>query len=659
MRLGRPFIDGAADAALLLQQLTDITGTRGRDFYQQVFVVEIHPDDVFIHLYRQWGEKIQQGKKEEFIPDLSLAVAAPVLIASGGNPKMAQGRYGVPAFPYFDHNQLNTVDRAHSFLKSRLDKTFNGEQYMSVLAPIAEKLAKAIAEAPESKGIVLLCDLRDNSSAFSCSDPVDDNNMISIGTCYGGEGRLWADLEWILDKLWWAKLEEGAEYGHSSDAVCSLCHAPGEVVSLYSKAWPWYSITWTAPISSEVDKHALHEEVALCQHCYAALSYGVKLFTDLSSYLPSQILQEAFKGNVQSKSKSTPPRVMGAAFVLPVLDSLMEDEEFAELFALRMQKMRERKQESGADRHLEQVVGFDALLPEEFAQDAYRLTLVYYTLKNADVQLWAVIEDVLPSAMTILHDEILQDLNIYRQQLGVPYVFRIPTLLARAYGSGYLWQTLTKVMHLESPGRSRFIQRVAQDLQSAAKAAVHTTTSVNPENFWMLQDIAKFYLIFSRFLYVLDTMGDSYVSKGGRFVRTWQELQEMANGDPENMHFDGNVEDLGYVMGHLVKRFSQQFYSTTKKEYLSSRVMTFGTDLTPDVAGFKALGKIEELSLKLNIHLPQQFRQRVAATLSEFIRQIDAVRKERDAFMAAFWAGYALYDLGRPTKSSSSEAATL
>ena len=118
VRLGRPFIDGAIDAAVLLRQLSDITA-RGRDFYQQVFVVEIHQDDVFVHPYRQWGQKSQQGKKEEFIPDLSLAVAAPVLIATGGNPRMAQGRYGVPAFPFFDHSQLDSVDRAQSFLTTQ------------------------------------------------------------------------------------------------------------------------------------------------------------------------------------------------------------------------------------------------------------------------------------------------------------------------------------------------------------------------------------------------------------------------------------------------------------------------------------------------------------------------------------------------------------
>ncbi len=652
VRLGRPFIDGAIDAAVLLRQLSDITG-RGRDFYQKVFVVEIHRDDVFVHPYRQWGKKSQKGKKEEFIPDLSLAVAAPILIATGGNPKVAQGRYGVPAFPFFDHSQLDSLDRAQNFLTSRVNKTFDGKQYVPMISAIAEKLAKAVAEAPESKGLVLLCDLRGDRGVFSCGDPADDDNMISIGTCYSGESWLRADLEWILEKLWWAKLEEGAEYGRSADAICSFCHNTGEVVSLYSKAWPWYSITWTAPISSELDKHALHEEIALCQHCYAALSYGGKLFTDLSSFLPPQILQEAFKGHVQSKSKAAPPPVRGAAFVLPVLDSMMEDEEFADLFALQMRKMRERKQESAADRHLDQVVGFDALLPEELTQDAYRLTLVYYTQENADVQLWAMIDDVLPSAMRILHDEILQDLNIFRQELGIPYVLRIPTLLARAYGSGYLWQSLTQVMHIESPGRNRFIHRVAQDLQNAAKSVLHGG------NFWVLQDAAKFYLIFSWFLSALQKMGDFDAVKGGNFVRTWQELQAMANGDPANMQFADNVEDLGYVMGHLVKRFSQQFYRKTQKEYLSARVMTFGTDLTPDVAGFRALGKIEEISLKLNIHLPQLFRQQIATALAEFLRQIDAVRKDRDAFMAAFWAGYALYDLGRPAKESlSSEVET-
>ncbi len=638
---------------MLLQQLTDITG-RGRDFYQQVFVVEIHPGDVFVHPYRQWGETLEQEKKKQFMPELSLAVAAPVLIPTGGNPKVAQGRYGVPAYPFFDHSEFDSVDRTEKFLKSRLSKTFDGERYVPWITAIAWKLASAVAEAPESKGLVFLCDLRDDTGAFSCQDVAGSDHMISIGTCYSGESRLWADLKWILEKLWWAKGEEGAEYGQAPDALCSFCHSAGDVVSLYSKAWPWYSITWTAPISNEIDKHALHEEVALCQHCYAALSYGGKLFTDLSSYLPPQILQEAFKGHVQSKSKATLPSVRGVGFVLPVLDSMMTDQEFLNPFLSGMRKMRERTQGSGADRHLSQVVGFDVVLPEEFAQDMYRLNLVYYTQDNADVQLWAVIEDVVPSAVALLHDEIRQDIKSYADQLGIPYTLRIPVLLARAYGSGYIWQSLTRVMHLESPGRSRFIRRIARDLQDAAKSTLHGG------NFWVLQDAAKFYLIFSRFLSALQNMGNADNLKGGNFVRTWQELQAMANGDPAHMQFEDNVEDLGYVIGHLVKRFSQQFYRKTQKEYLSARVMTFGTDLTPDVAGFRALGKIEEVSLKLDIHLTQLFRQQVAAALAEFLRRIDAVRKERDAFMAAFWAGYALYDLGRQAKEPApSDAAAL
>lgn len=644
IRLGQPFIDGAVEAAVLLRQLTDIT-ERGRDFYQQVFIVEIHPDDVYVHPYRQWGEKEKNGKQETFVPDLSLAVAAPVLVATGGNPKSAQGRYGVPAYYFYYHSQIDTTDRAKQFLASRIEKTYDGHFYVEKTELIARKLAAEVSAAPESRGLVILCDLTNARGAFMCGDPAVLDNMVCIGTCFNGKGRLWADLAWILNKLWWAKLEEGAQYGRSSQATCSFCHDVGEVVSLYSKAWPWYSVTWTGPLSGEVNKHSLHEEVAVCQHCYAALSYGGKLFSSLSRPMPPQIFQEAFKGNVQSRNKLTAPSVRGTAFVLPALDGFMaDDQDFYESFVMGLGKMRYGNG-TGADRHLGQVVGFDAWFPEEFAYDIYRLTLIYYTQENADVQLWAVIEDVSPAAVAMLYDEI-QYLSQYAKQLGISYDIRIPTLLARAYGAGYLWQSLTQVMRLEAPGRFRFIRRVSRDLQNTAK------TAVRGGGLWTLQDVAKFYLIFSRFLYVLKAAG-SEVGEGGGLVRTWQELQALANGDPDQMVFEDNVEELGYVIGHLVKRFSQQYYSKTQKEYLSSRVMTFGTDLTPDLAGFRALGKIEEVSLKLSIPLNQQFRQQIAATLAEFLRQIDGIRKERDAFMAAFWAGYGLYDLGRSNKVAS------
>lgn len=644
--MGQPFIDGPVEAAALLRQLTDIT-ERGRGFYQQVFIVEIHPDDVYVHPYRQWGERVKNGKQETFVPDLSLAVAAPVLIPTGGNPKAAQGRYGVPAYYFYAHEQIDTIDRARQFLLSRLEKTYDGNLYAEHIELIAPKLADEVSRSPESRGLVILCNLTNDRGAFMCNDsPAVLDNMAFIGTCYNGTGRLWADLAWVLNKLWWAKLEEGAQYGRSSQGICSFCYDVGEVVSLYSKAWPWYSVTWTGPLSTEVDKHSLHEEVALCQHCYAALSYGGKLFSSLSRPMPPQIIQEAFKGNVQSKNNPTVPSVRGTAYVLPVLDNVLIDQDFYD-FIKGLGKMR-KGNGTGADRHLGQVVGFDAWFPEEFAYDIYRLTLVYYTQENADVQLWAVIEDVSPAAVAMLYDEI-HDLSQYAKQLGISYDIRIPALLARAYGAGYLWQSLTQVMHLETPGRTRFIRRVSRDLQNAAK------TAIRGGSLWTLQDVAKFYLIFSRFLYLIKAATGS--QEGGELVRTWQELQALANDDPDRMVFEGNVEELGYVIGHLVKRFSQQFYSKTQKEYLSSRIMTFGTDLTPDLAGFRALGKIEELSLKLSIPLNQQFRQRIAVTLSEFLRQIDEIRKERDAFMAAFWAGYGLYDLGNLNKAKASPSA--
>lgn len=628
-----------------MQQLTDIAG-RGRDFYQQVFVVEIHVGTVYVHTYHQWGETVEQGKYEVFVPDMSRALAAPVFIPTGGNPKVAQGRYGLPVFPFFDHAQIANFKEISSFLERRLAKTFEGARYVKYIPLIAEQLQERIREAPDSKGLLVLCDMV-NDSPYFCQSSLQSENSVRVGRCHNQEKYIWANLTWILDKTWWAKLEEGAAYGRSTQALCSFCYRSGEVVSLYSKAWPWYSLTWSGPLSGEINKHQLNETVALCQDCYAALSYGGKLFSDLSRRIHPKILQEAFKGNARSQIKPKYPQVLGTAFALPVWDNPFSERGFREDFLAGMRTMRGRK-ESGTDRHLAQIVGFDAWLPEEFAADIYRVTLVYYTQENADIQLWSVMEDVAPSALANLYDQALYDLTQYAKDLNWLHELRIPALLARAYGSGYLWQSLTKVLQLEMPSRERFIRRIATELGDLSKTVIRNGDTAKEE--WIhLKDSAKFYLVFSRFLNIL-SVNETRKLEGGGLMRTWQELQGMVKGEPDDMQFGDNVEDLGFVIGHLVRRFANRFKSQTKKEYLSTRVMTFGSALTPDLAGFRGLGKIEELSLMLKIEVNQRFRQRIGVTLAEFTRQIDVIRKNRDAFMAAFWAGYGLSDLGYASK---------
>ena len=647
IRLGKPFVEGAVEPSVLLRQLTDIEG-KGRDFYQQVFLVEIEDEAVHVLPYRQWGElQTQEKKRTVFVPDLHLAVAAPVIVPTGGNARVPQGRYAVPVYPFYRHDQVNTVASLSSFLNGRVAKTFDGSRYSGIVAAVSEELAERIMDAPESKGLIVLVDV--HSGAYSHEPPFNPRDGVRLGPGHDENQELWANLAWILDKLWWAKLEEGGQYGHDQDGVCSFCRKPGEVVSLYSKAWPWFSVTWTAPFSTEVSRSALHEAIAVCQQCYAALSYGGKLFTDLSNSISPQILQEVFKGNVNAPRLSSVPRLNGSALVLPVLDSVLENEMFQQNILQGVRKMREKAgSESGADRHLGQIVGFDARLPEELADDAFRLTLIYYTIQNADVQLWAVIEDVLPSSVARLYDDLLFDLNEYAQELEFPsYQRSIPSLLGRAYGSGYLWQSLTHVLRLEELKRERFVHRVSANLQEAGKASLHGSL-------WPLQTEAKFYMLFSWFLrrlHVLASPTQQEEKGGGGIMRTWQELQAMANGDPSALAFGDDVEDLGFVMGHLVRRFSAQYYRKTSKDYLTQRVMTFGTALTPDVAGFRALGKIEELSHMLNMGLDPSFRQRIAVCLAEFTRNAEAVRKVRDAFMAAFWSGYGLYDLGSPQRA--------
>lgn len=638
VRLGQPFVDGAVLPGDLIGQLTSI-GDRARDFYSLVYLVEVHQDAVFSHAFQQWGDFESEHKPPLFVPGVR-AVAAPVVIGSGGNPRVAQGRYAVPAYPVYTPEQTATPEKLTAFLASRLEKTYEGEALIPRLIEIVHRLHPVLQNYVEGKCLIFLCDVREGTpyQLSPASSPCPDGGL-RVAESHDASQMICADLSEVLKRIWWAKLEEGAQYGHGDKALCSLCGAVGATVSLYSKAWPWFSITWAGPFSNELDTHQLHQAIGLCQHCSAALSYGGKLFTDLSRRLPSNILHDAFQTGVDTKSKvaqNTP--IMGVALPFPVLDSGLDDEEYREDYIAAVRGMREPETHlTGAQRHFKQIVGFDGILPEEVVNDAFRLCIYYYTVSNADVQLYASIEDIVPHH--------LQDLMMLMEGPMQAHFARlhmressIPRLLARAYGSGYLWQALSQVLRRQPLDRRRFLQRTARALSDTGKLVG------TPQGLGELQVEAKFYAAYTVFWNAYSQL----IGNGDDPMQTWQTLQAMADGSVTAMTFY-DVGDLGFIIGHLVRRFSAQFYQVQHKDFLRTRVMTFGSALTPDVIGYKALGRLQEFSLKLDMHVDHTFREQIAATLAEYVRQQEIVQKNRDAFLAAFWAGYGLYGVSAQT----------
>ncbi len=98
--------------------------------------------------------------------------------------------------------------------------------------------------------------------------------------------------------------------------------------------------------------------------------------------------------------------------------------------------------------------------------------------------------------------------------------------------------------------------------------------------------------------------------------------------------------------------------STSKPDadYLRDRVLTFGSDLKPDVIRSRGLPLMFNLSKRLKkLHLSADFEQRVGVVSSAFERLADAVKRDPDSFMAAFWSGYALQGYDRPKKPTEDE----
>ena len=146
-------------------------------------------------------------------------------------------------------------------------------------------------------------------------------------------------------------------------------------------------------------------------------------------------------------------------------------------------------------------------------------------------------------------------------------------------------------------------------------------------------------------------------------MRPWKELQAMLAGDVEQVRFE-DAEELGFACGHLTRQFSRWYYKQTGKDFLRHRVMTFGSDLTPEILWQRALSKFGEYRAKLwrEGALPPWFERLSGLVLMEFSHRREEIRRERAAFMAAFWAGYSLQKRSgqrRRGKSAESEVNVL
>lgn len=676
IRTGRLLKEGGLRPEQLLLLISDADSPQVKNFFQHVFVVELPPNDADekpIALPKQvWGQEVQpdpKKKKVDFLPDLKKAISAP-FVFPGGNPIHPQGIYGVPVFPVFEKHLESFkqgADRVRDFLSGRLARCPSLDLDDTTVEAMAKSIYEEVIKSdPSSQGKTLCLMVLANAN---CKDSpyqyVDRQTEVMIGESRLRPGKHIApNFERIASLYSSCKYEEGRQSG-SRGGSCSICGqaTEEEVVSIYCKSWPWFLPTWTCPVAHG-GKAKVAEGIALDRACYEALNIGASYFDKIASPVDSIITRELFspvadregRRTAEHRSLGDLPTIFGAILMLPILDAeQIEDDQRVEFGENLRVRLKASPDASRMQKYINRVVGFDASLPDAADDSLYRLTLIYYSgdPSRGDVHLRCVVEDVVPTVLYQLLQisqetaagvpdlcvDVLPGSSEKQQAWHAKRFQFVPFILARAYGSAYVWEQMQAILRREPLHVQRPTANIAHRISSLVTKLPKTEYDVREE--------ILFYLTFLSFVQAYNNtlaQGDGPAMA----MRDWKSMLTMvAESPPEEMEFESSNE-LGFTCGVLVRQFSRQYWSVTKvgkdgKDFLKHRILAFGSDLSPDTVWKKALPAMFNVELKLDkLYLSDEFRRRVGILLNRCEDAQDDIRANRDGFMAAFWSGYAL-----------------
>ena len=681
IRMGRPLLEGGMDAKEVLKLISDVQNEKVKNFYRHVIVVEISDNTGPEAFYQVWGQEISEGKKSNFVPDRERALGAPFVLPLVGNPIHPQGVYGVAAYPcYYRHMKAfrKSPEDVFCFLQSRLEKTSSLRLDEALIKEVASAVHQTVLEEVQTNektkllGILILADMRGEEAAYRYSE---NNSESHIGrSSLFPDKFIQPDHSRVMELFWMAKLQEGAEKGERKGS-CTLCGKESRLVTIYCKSWPWYLPTWTCPLPQGGNEKMMVEGIGSCPDCYKALVYGACLFENFTRPVQALLTRELFSpvSNREGirltahKNLSGFPTIRGSGLLLPILDRVFEDDEIREEFAENIRDMLHppSKMESMLDRYIDSVTGFEYFLPDEVNTVDYRLSLIYYSVnpKNrGDIHLRAYIEDVIPSTVKGLQEvagnvsgmavQLLQVLLPGASESQKAYYHcryrSLPFMLARGYGGSYVWDQLQAALHRQSLGLQRPIRNVAERLRSI--------TPRYPDSHNEIREEVIFYLTFLEFW----TQYQRKFSKGEQnmAMRPWKELLQIVFEHPvEQVQLESSAE-LGFACGAVMRQFSRQYYTVTKKDYLKQRVLTFGSDLTPEIVWRKGLKQIFEVAPRYEkLKLGESFLQRLGVVLTEYDRLKQETETSKDEFMASFWSGHSLQGYDRPRDQKQTEAA--
>ncbi len=672
IRSGQAFIDGVNSDDILLSIISDSTDVKTKNYWQHVILVEVDPkrEKVIAHSIAKWGSPEKKEKKVDFNVDESRATVSPVFFPTGGNPLHAQGFYGLPIYLVWERHWNDFAESStgvSNFLEPRLKKTDSIELPPKIKEEIYCKVHETVknyATQVKSLAVMILAIDQDNS-AFTFLPTFCDEQITSSQL----KPNHWicANTKIMLERIWKAKQIEGAEKGELKEGVCAFTGKRGHVISGDNKAWAWFTTTWSAPFPESFGKKDQVKRLAFSPETYKHLTVGATLFNKLTKTLDFNLNKQLFAPIDSAGGRETANRgalkkekkIFGTAIVTPLLDSAQMDKIDKECFAFGLQQRLEEGNK-GARLLLNNLLGYDDFLPDKMTGDQFRLTSFYFSgdPSRGDIHLHATIEDIVPSVLKRIN-EIVKDGSSWSGQFYSDAqawlqnrMQSLPFLLVTAYGSASIWQSLSSTLHSEKLAWEPFARGVAHRCDELS----HDISN----NSLQLRNEAIFYAIFRRFY----RLYHQEFNLERRNMRSWQELvKNFGEASVSEMEFK-DVEEFGFAAGHLVKRFSNQYFNATGgkkqdriddnntsgnqsqksqgKDYLQHRVMTFGSNLTPDAVYKKALGKMRDFAFRVDTHLNSDFEKRVGIWLATYPNMRQKVRRQSDDFMAAFWAGYML-----------------
>ncbi|MCG9969926.1 hypothetical protein L9W92_18180 [Pelotomaculum terephthalicicum JT] len=653
IRIGRPIKNGGLSSRERIRFLTDIASENCKNYFRNVFLVEINESRAILQPM-ELGNIVMENNKENFIVDHKRAVAFPVFYPNGGNPLHAQGIYALPCYLMYDPHIKSIREQEQfkkKFLLPRLNSTL---QYKDMVKDAINKLADIVADLFAQKaselitedkqlGIVMIYDER-LPMFQKRKDKINNNNMIWISTSNLVSGfNLYLNGEEVLKRISEAKFYEAAELGKEKDVISTFSNKKvDEAVSIYNKSWLWLSPTWEAPRSIYWKDDEWTKGIKVDAENYEAFLYGVQFLKEIQVPVSNAVLKEMFAPitNVEAKknmSFSSFEAIYGIPMVLPLVDG--DSQQLYQKYRKMLVKGNVR--ESDSDLHLRVLAGIDKVVPE--TGDEHRLTILYYSgdLSRGNMHIRAVIEDVIPSVarkiekiMNLLkarETSIIQEAFVVKKQ-EFYRTQTLPSLLANAYGPGYVWYSLQAALHKESLSVDRLRLTTARKLNELA----------NKEDWWQMAQELVFYY---SFLYFLQQYEEKILErKGGlKTLADWNNFMDLFSKGKLDLNHLESVEQLGFVAGLLTKQFSNSYYRKTKKDFVKQRVMKFGSKLNPEMIWKNGLLRSEELAQQWEMKIGANFRPVLAQTLLGFLEKQHQLIPEKDSFMTAFWSGYLLY----------------